>query len=343
MKRLKIAQIGIGHDHALPTFQSMVEQDELFEVVAFAPARGEEDRPLPPFYEEHAPRMTPEELLAIPDLDAIAVETDDWILTEYALAAIRRGLPVHMDKPGSLSQEEFDTLCREVKRVGVPIQLGYMYRYNPAVRELLKQIKAGELGDIYCVEAHMDCEHVAAKRQWLDHFKGGMMYFLGCHLVDLIVQIKGIPEKIIPLNAVTGYEGVTAEDFGMAVFQYKNGCSFAKTTAVEPGGFMRRQLVVCGTKKTVELRPMEANLCDGTGNMYTGIRTCEPYKGWDVDGVHSRSPLYKRYDAMMADFAAMARGEEPAVPVDLAYEAQLHRLVLAACGWDIDYKKQLIL
>ncbi|MBQ8509996.1 MAG: Gfo/Idh/MocA family oxidoreductase [Clostridia bacterium] len=339
MKRLKVAQIGIGHDHAVPTFDSCLRQSELFEMAAYAPGIGEEDRtPHDTFTKNGVPRMTPEELLEIPGLDAVIVETDDWHLTEYALAAVKKGLPVHMDKPGTPSQEEFDELCRAAINGNVPLQLGYMYRYNPMIIDLMQQIKNGELGEIFCVEAHMDCEHVANKRQWLDHFKGGMMYFLGCHLVDLIVQICGVPEEVIPMNAVIGHEGVTAEDFGMASFRYKNGYSFAKTCALEYGGFLRRQLVVCGTKKTVELRPLEQAVENGL--QITRSRVCTPGKGWNTDGVYDKSEAVNRYDSMMADFAAMARGEKTN-PVSLEYEAQLHRIILAACGEKIDYTKKL--
>ena len=87
-----------------------------------------------------------------------------------------------------------------------------MYRYNPAVRKLKKEIEAGKLGGVYSVEAHMDCGHNPAKRQWLHQFPGGMMFFLGCHLVDMICYLQGFPKEVIPYNCSTGYDGVTADD-----------------------------------------------------------------------------------------------------------------------------------
>lgn len=75
-----------------------------------------------------------------------------------------------------------------------------MYRYNPFVKELLQKVKNGELGDIISVEAQMNCMHSVNTRQWLANFPGGMMFFLGCHLIDLILQIQGMPERIIALN-----------------------------------------------------------------------------------------------------------------------------------------------
>ena len=162
-----------------------------------------------------------------------------------------------MEKPGGVEPAAFEQLIELVKNNGTIFHTGYMYRYNPCIMELKEQIKRGELGEIVSVEAQMNCVHPSEVRQWLENFPGGIMFFLGCHLVDLILQLQGKPENIIPLNRSTGHMGVTAEDFGMAVFEYPNGVSFAKVNATEMGGFARRQLVGAGTKKTVELKPLE--------------------------------------------------------------------------------------
>lgn len=72
--------------------------------------------------------------------------------------------------------------------------------------------------------------------------------------MDLILQLQERPENIIPLNRSAGHMGVTADDFGMAVFEYSNGVSLVKVNTTEMEGFARRQLVVvAATKKTVEL------------------------------------------------------------------------------------------
>lgn len=149
-----------------------------------------------------------------------------------------------MDKPGSESDEDFDGLIDLVKGKNLVFHMGYMYRYNPAVVKLKEDIKSGKLGEVYSVEAQMNCIHSVEKRKWLGNYPGGMLYFLGCHLIDLVYGICGMPQEVIPLSQPIGTDGVDADDFGMAVFKYKNGVSFVKSTAVEIGGFERRQLVV---------------------------------------------------------------------------------------------------
>ena len=119
----------------------------------------------------------------------------------------------------------------------------------------------------------------------------------------------------------------------MAVFKYKNGVSFAKSTAVEIGGFERRQLVVVGTKGTVELCPFEW-LSDGRKDVFspqiTEVR--EAFSGnWHQKGARHTSPEHGRYDAMFRAFADYVGGEKQN-PFTYEYERKLHKILLKACG-----------
>ena len=268
-----------------------------------------------------------EEVLNNPEIEAVAIETDEVYLTKYAIMAAKAGKHIHMEKPGGVSLADFEELIGIMKKTGKVFHTGYMYRYNPYVIELLQKVRSGELGDIISVEAQMNCPHPKQTRQWLEAFPGGMMFFLGCHLVDLVLQIKGQPQKIIPFNKSTGVQGVTAKDYGMAVFEYENGVSFVKTNATELGGFLRRQLVVTGTKGTIELKPFEICI---NGGQYTD-KTEYYTDNWDLPGTLTRSEFYTRYENMMASFAAMVRGEKQN-PYTLDYELELFKTVLLACG-----------
>ena len=155
------------------------------------------------------------------------------------------------------------------------------------------------------------------------------MFFLGCHLVDLIYSIQGAPKRIIPMSKCTGIDGVEGEDFGMAAFEYDKGWSFAKTNANEHSGFGRRQLVVNGTKGTVELKPLEWYV-EGKSDLYTGRRFSDA-ESWTYMGEKEYNAPADRYDTMMASFAAMVRGEKEN-PWNYDYELELYRLVLASCG-----------
>ena len=330
MRKIRIAQIGTSqYSHGGSIIKSLKKQSDLFEVVGYALPENEREKfPKQMKYFDGLREMTVEEILNDPSIEAVAVETEEIYLTKYAQLAASAGKHMHMEKPGSQCLADFEAMIETVRRNGTVFHTGYMYRYNPFVQALFAQIKSGELGQILSVEAQMNCIHSKELRQWLENFQGGMMFFLGCHLIDLIFRIQGQPEKVHPFNRCSGLDSVTAEDQGMAVLEYKNGISFAVTNANQFGGFARRELVVTGSKKTVSLCPLEMHHPDG-GQFTTWAEYSD--KAWSDRGTSRDCPPHDRYDAMMASFAAMVRGEKEN-PYTLDYELALYKLVLECCG-----------
>lgn len=329
MKKIRIAQIGTGHPHAGACFKTLRNRSDLFEVVGIAePVPEKVNRLTERAVYKDIPVYTAEEILKMKDLDAVTVETDELFLTKYALAAAKKGLHVHMDKPGGIELSDFEELIKTAKAGGTVIHLGYMYRYNPYVKKLLAEVRNGDFGDVTAVEAQMSGHMTVEEREWLKDFPGGMMFFLGCHLIDLLLLIRGKPDEIIPLNRQTGKDGMEVTDYGMVVFTYPNGVSFAKSNASELGGFTRRQLVVTGTKKSVELKPFET-LIPGNGQVTDKVEYLT--EEWFEKGVASRTKPFDRYDAMMEAFAKMAAGEQKN-PFTPDYELELYRTILKCCG-----------
>lgn len=339
MKKLRVIQVGVEHDHAGAAMRSLLARPEIFEVVGYSRC-GLDRLPDEEAY-KGVPEYSVEEIYELPDIDAAIIESYELDLTKYARMALEKGLHTYMDKPGGSDPDEFDAMVDLAKEKNLIFHTGYMYRYNPCVKKLMERIKNGDLGEIYSVEAQMNCYHPQKKRQWLDAFPGGMMFFLGCHLVELIVSIQGIPEDIIPFNMSTGIGDVTANDLGFAVFKYKNGISFAKSCATEHGGFLRRQLVVHGSKGSVEIKPFEINAFTSFGQQLTEMSETfaekDDFSPWNYKGDFVTSEEYNRYIPMLEAFAKMVNGELEN-PYSYEYEKQLHKVVLKACGVDIDYK-----
>ena len=332
MRKVKIAQIGTStNSHGNDIFNALRKNNDVFEIVGYVLPENEREK----FPERMADfegykELTLDEILTNPEIEAVTVETEEIYLSRYAIKAAEHKKHIHMEKPGGVILSDFEKLIEIVKNNKTVFHLGYMYRYNPYIMELKEQIMSGELGEIISIEAQMNCIHPQKVRQWLENFPGGMMFFLGCHLIDLIYSIQGIPQKVIPLNKCSGVDGVTSEDFGMAVFEYKNGVSFAKASAVEIGGFERRQFVVSGTKKTVELKPLEWLVEEGR----ITDRYVRESSVWETSTKSERSETYDRYDSMMLSFAQMVRGEKHN-PWNYDYELELYKLVLKTCGKDI--------
>ena len=73
--------------------------------------------------------MSQEELLSIPDLDGVLIETEMSELIDTANKCLARKLPVHIDKPGG--SEEFDRyveLVNNYHNAGLTFQVAYMFR-----------------------------------------------------------------------------------------------------------------------------------------------------------------------------------------------------------------------
>lgn len=335
---IKIAQIGAGHDHAEAVAQTLALQSDIYDFVGYAVVDGDEA-----VYEKNRHKykgirqITVDEILNIPGLDAACIETDDRNLTKYALIAAQRGLHIHMDKPGSVSDEDFDRLIDTVKDKKAVFHTGYMYRYNPAVIKLKEDIASGRLGRIYSVDAQMNCNLPPQKRRLLGSYPGGMLYYLGCHLIDLVYSICGMPQEIIPLSTSVEDDSDGANDFAAAIFKYRGGISSVKSTAVEIGGFERRQLVVCGTKGTVEIKPLEWQTF-AHDDIFTAQTTFvrEAFDAdWHKKGSCHETDVFGRYDAMMRAFADYVTGKK-INSFGYEYERQLHKLILRACGKEID-------
>lgn len=333
MTPVKIAQIGTGHDHAVYTMAS-IRKLECFDVVGIAEPNPAYAHRLKQKTYEGLSVYTVDELLALDELEAVCIECEEENATKYAQLFADRGIHVHLDKPGSHGYASFEKMVETLRSKKLVLHMGYMYRYNPTVMRVLQMARRGELGEIYSVEAHMSVHHPKEKHKWLSNYKGGMMYFLGCHDIDLVLQFMGTdPEEIISLNSKTGQSDPNCEDYGFCVFKYKNGISFVKACAAEYNGFDRRQLVVCGTKGTVEIKPFEikagVSLQQTTGRFTND--TIEDSKIWQERSEVLDCGAYDRYDGMMQSFAEHIRGISEN-PYTYDYELSLFKTVMKCCG-----------
>lgn len=306
MKKIKIGQIGIGHNHGSAKMEAVRKRPDLFEIVGYAEENEEwvKSRGSLPAY-EGLPRLTVDEV--IERSDAILVESDVWDLTEYATKCIEAGKHIHMDKPASGTLEEYKYMLDLAKEKGLVVQLGYMYRNNPAVVKTLELIKEGKLGEIYSINAEMSTNHPPRYKNWLKNFRGGIMYILGSHLVDLAVYMLGEPKNVISLMKHTGKDGIDFEDNNLAILEYDKALVRIYVSSVEVNGWGGRQLVVSGSKGTVRILPLENDCCMTYSD--TDIATHE-YRDMK-EYVDARDlPPDCRYDDMMESFYSYIMGED---------------------------------
>jgi len=331
MKRIKIGQIGVGHNHAEAKMQCVLRSSDYFEMVGYA-------EPDEYWFNKRGhlkcydgvPLMTVDELLSVPGLEAVLVEPGVPDLMKIARTCIDRGVHIHLDKPAGLDLEEYRGILRDAKKKNLVVQLGLMYRHNPAVRDCIKRAKSGELGEIYHMDCHMSSFHNLEYRKYLTEFPAGVMYIFSCHMVDMILPIMGAPEKVIPFLHSTGKD-LDVVDNCAAALVYPKGTCFIRLSSVEVNGWGRRQLVVCGEKGTIEVQPLEKPI--GFSVTKAGEDEGRDHRftiGYDMS-------ISDRYLEQVRDFARIIRGEmENPYPWEYEYLAQL--VNLACCGL-IEYEK----
>ena len=324
---IKIGQIGIGHNHGHEKMTTVQKFPELFEVVGYAEENEEwiRRRGEKPGY-VNLPRMSIDEV--IEKSDAILVETDVWNLTEIAQKCIDAGKHIHMDKPASGTLSEYKHLLDTAKEKGLVVQMGYMYRYNPAILKTIEMIKNGQLGKINGITAEMSVRHADSYRQWLKNFQGGDMYIFGSHLIDLIVYIMGKPKRVLSSIVPSGVNGVNAPDLTAAILEYENAQARVYSSSLEWDGWARRCFSVAGELGTVQIQPIEAPTVMTFAPLHPGktyaVQAAQPV---EVDEVVNTI----RYDEMMKDFYAYIKGTKEN-PFTYEHDYMVQEVLDAACG-----------
>ena len=307
MSKIKIGQIGIGHNHAEGKMLAVRKFPNLFEVIGFAEDNEKwlQERGHSVAY-QGLKRYAIDEL--IEKCDAILVETEVCNLTENAKKCVQAGKHIHMDKPASGTLEEYKEILSLAEKQNLTVQIVYMYRYNLAVQKCMDKIRLGELGEIYQIDAEMSTYHSADFRKWLSNFKGGSMYIFGSHLLDLIVAILGEPKKVVSCIKQTGFNGVYADDNCFAMLEFDKAIAKITNLSVEVNGWAMRKFVVMGSKGTVEIKPLEVNV-----NMNTTLIQ-DVKSHYFCDASHQEkvfdTPTDCRYDEMMKDFYAYILGDK---------------------------------
>jgi predicted dehydrogenase len=327
---VRYLQIGTGHAHAdklgvyaeSPDWEvvGIVEEDPvLLEAARNSPLYGT------------FPFLSLEEGLRTPDLKVVGVETRVRDLLRYGRLAVDAGYHVHLDKPAGASITEYRELMKVADEKGLVVQMGFMYRFNPAVQLLHRLLQAGWLGEVFETHAVMSKVIPPADRRTIDEFAGGTMFELGCHLIDLTVSVLGKPDRVVPFpRRSLETPDDTLMDNMLAVFEYPKATATVRTTGLEVEGFSRRHFTVCGTEGTFHLQPLDRPVV--TLSLSRERRFAEGERVFPKGTSEvTFDPPYQRYVGDAADLAAIVRGEKKN-PYPAAHDLAVQETVLAAAG-----------
>jgi len=141
--------------------------------------------------------------IAAAEFDAAVVATPTALHVEQSLALIGRALPLLLEKPVAPTLLDAKRLASEADAIGVPVLLGYTYRWWPPFVELRRRLGAGEIGTPrharFLMSAHLADWHPWERYQ--DFFMssaelGGGALLDESHFLDLMLWLFGMPAAI---------------------------------------------------------------------------------------------------------------------------------------------------
>ncbi|MCA9063805.1 MAG: Gfo/Idh/MocA family oxidoreductase, partial [Planctomycetaceae bacterium] len=278
-----------------------------------------------PLYQD-LPWMSIEELLNLDDVQVVLVETQVRDLLQTAQMCIDAGKHVHLDKPAGESFPQYQRLLKAASERNLMVQMGYMYRYSPAVVLLRDFLQNGWLGDVFEVHTVMSKVVPADARRQLAEYPGGIMFELGCHVIDLVTGVLGKPLSVTPWHQHAAPIDDQLRDNMLAVFEYDRALATVKSSALEVDGFARRHLTVCGTEGTFHIQPLDSpsaviSLSQDRGQYHKGSQQVAFDK-------------FTRYVGDAADMARIIRGEKT-VDFDYDHDLAVQESVLRASGCPI--------
>ena len=125
-----------------------------------------------------------DEMLADPQLDAVAVATP--VPTHYELArrALEAGKHVLVEKPPAMRGDEMAELCALAEEHDRVLMPGHLLLYHPGVRKLKELVDRAELGEVLCVYGN---------RQNLGKIRTdeNALWSLGVHDLSVILWLLG--------------------------------------------------------------------------------------------------------------------------------------------------------
>lgn len=172
-----------------------------------------------------------EEMLADSNVDIVIVTTlpeSHFALTKAALEA---GKHVVVEKPFVPTSQEADVLARTAKETGKLLTVYQNRRWDADFLTLKKLIKDDMLGRIVEFETHFDRHTPENPQTWRQQALPGVgqVYDLGTHLLDQVVHLFGMPERITAFvgnqrtSVIVGGESRGGEDCFTVLLHYGNG------------------------------------------------------------------------------------------------------------------------
>jgi UDP-N-acetyl-2-amino-2-deoxyglucuronate dehydrogenase len=189
------------------------------------------------------------ELLAQPGLDAVCITTPSALHLEPALAAIRAGKHLLIEKPLDSTVEGTDHILHEAGKAGVRVGSIFQARFGDGARHLKAAIDAGRFGRMVLASCYVKWnrtkDYYTGWKGKLSEDGGGAVMNQAIHGVDLLQWFAGMPVEVFAW-ATQRVHRIESEDTAVAALKFGSGAfgTLEASTALWPG--FSRRIEICG-------------------------------------------------------------------------------------------------
>jgi len=145
---------------------------------------------------------------AVPDIDGVVITTPNFQHAVPAVAAMKRGCVVALEKPIAASPESCRLLLQTKRECDAAVVIGFVLRFSPFYLKAKEWIDEGRIGDVVSIQAdelaHIMTTSVMFRSDWRRYKKtsGGSLLEKCCHDVDLLTWLAGgVPVRV---NSMAG-------------------------------------------------------------------------------------------------------------------------------------------
>ena len=325
---LKFAYLGLWHSHTVMHIRDAASRPDEFQLVgAYEPDPAIRDAKLGEWAADLPDIPVFESVEQALDSEAEAIICEGRVSEnlDYAERALEADKHVLLEKPAGVNMAQLERLHDTARRKGLYLQMAYMWRYNPAIAEMIRLRRAGALGDPFYFRGHIPkpMAYHARLVEELDWYKGSLYFEMTGHLVDIMVGFMGVPGQVNATHA--GHHGERKHvDNAVVVHRFDNGGLGTIDTAsmhVESG--LTRRIELYGTGGTAIHTPI------GSSNLTLSLQ--RPFEQYDVGWQELTVPTPPGPPSLLTELAACISGaKEPDYSLD--HDMAVHRTLFAGCG-----------
>jgi len=135
---------------------------------------------------------SPEDMLEKEDLDAVSIAVTPQNLAKTAILAAEKGINMLVEKPVATSKQELEALISAVEKSGVIFMPGFIEIFNPAIEELRKCLKSGDIGNPLMISSERMGRNPKRPLGW----NIGVSLDLGIHEMYVHTWLMGQPVAV---------------------------------------------------------------------------------------------------------------------------------------------------